>query len=206
MLIRAKGSIEEIIMIDEIQRLALAYQFEKEINDALEQIYDANVDYDDLKTVALRFRLLREEGYNVSSDVLNKFKDKEGNFKKGLGSDVEGLLSLYEAAFYGTDGEDILDEAISFTKAHLSSLITHLDGPLGAQVGHALELPMRKRIARLDARFYISLFQQHKQPNDIFLELAKLDFNLAQSMYGMELKELTWHVLMLTSFNLAYCS
>ncbi|KAJ8636407.1 hypothetical protein MRB53_010674 [Persea americana] len=191
MLIRAKGSIEEIIMIDEIQRLALAYQFEKEINDALEQIYDANVDYDDLKTVALRFRLLREEGYNVSSgelsplNVLNKFKDKEGNFKKGLGSDVEGLLSLYEAAFYGTDGEDILDEAISFTKAHLSSLITHLDGPLGAQVGHALELPMRKRIARLDARFYISLFQQHKQPNDIFLELAKLDFNLAQSMWDL---------------------
>ncbi|RWR76521.1 germacrene D synthase isoform X1 [Cinnamomum micranthum f. kanehirae] len=165
MFIRAKGSVEEMIMIDEIQRLGVAYHFEKEINDALEHINDANVDYDDLKT----------------------FKDKEGNFKKGLCSDVEGLLSLYEAAFYGTHGEDILDEAISFTKAHLSSLITHLDGPLGAQVGHALELPMRKRIARLDARFYISLFQQHKQPNEIFLELAKLDFNLAQSMWWKDI-------------------
>ncbi|RWR72168.1 terpene synthase 1 [Cinnamomum micranthum f. kanehirae] len=196
MLNRAKGSVEEMIMIDEIQRLGVASHFEKEITDALEHIYDANVDYEDLKTVALRFRLLREEGYNISSDVLNKFKDKEGNFKKGLSSDVEGLLSLYEAAFYGTHGEDILDEAISFTKAHLSSLVTHLDGPLGAQVGHALELPMRKCVARLDARFYISLFQQHKQPNDVLLELAKSDFNLVQSMHRMELRELTRQVLM----------
>ncbi|RWR76520.1 alpha-humulene synthase-like protein [Cinnamomum micranthum f. kanehirae] len=38
MLIRAKGLVEEMIMIDEIQRLAVAYHFEKEINDALEHI------------------------------------------------------------------------------------------------------------------------------------------------------------------------
>ncbi|RWR76526.1 germacrene D synthase [Cinnamomum micranthum f. kanehirae] len=180
MLIRAKGSVKEMIMIDEIQRLGVAYHFEKEINYALEHVYDANIDYDDLKTVALRFRLLRQEGYNVSSDVFNKFKDGEGNFKEGLCSDVEGLLSLYEAAFYGTHGEDTLDAATSFTKGQLTSLMTHLDGPLATQVGHALQLPMRKRIARLDARFYISLFQQHKQHNDVILELAKLDFNLIQ--------------------------
>lgn len=70
MLIAAQGSVEEMIMIDEIQRLGVAYHFEKEINDALERIYDANVDYDDLKTVALQFRLLRQEGYNVSSGKL----------------------------------------------------------------------------------------------------------------------------------------
>lgn len=100
-------------------------------------------------------------------------------------------MSLYEAAFYGTHGEDILSEAISFTKEQLSSLISHLDGPLEVHVGHALELPMHKRIARLDARFYISLFQQEKQQNDVLLELAKLDFNLVQSMHRIELKKLT---------------
>ncbi|XXG54136.1 hypothetical protein AAC387_Pa03g2093 [Persea americana] len=191
MLITSKGSVEEMNMIDEIQRLGVAYHFEKEINDALEHIYDANVDYDDLKTVALRFRLLRQEGCNIPCDVFNKFKDGGSNFKEGLISDVEGLLSLYEAAFYGTHGEDTLDEAISFTRGRLASLMTHLDGPLAAQVGHALELPMSKRIPRLEARFYISLFQQQKQPNDVLLELAKLDFNLVQSMHRIELKELT---------------
>ncbi|XXG54139.1 hypothetical protein AAC387_Pa03g2096 [Persea americana] len=191
MLITSKGSVEEMNMIDEIQRLGVAYHFEKEINDALEHIYDANVDYDDLKTVALRFRLLRQEGCNIPCDVFNKFKDGGSNFKEGLISDVEGLLSLYEAAFYGTHGEDTLDEAISFTRGRPASLMTHLDGPLAAQVGHALELPMSKRIPRLEARFYISLFQQQKQPNDALLELVKLDFNLVQSMHRIELKELT---------------
>ena len=104
---------------------------------------------------------------------------------------MEGLLRLYEAAFYGTHGEDTLDEAISFTRGRPASLMTHLDGPLAAQVGHALELPMSKRIPRLEARFYISLFQQQKQPNDVLLELVKLDFNLVQSMHRIELKELT---------------
>ncbi|KAJ8636413.1 hypothetical protein MRB53_010680 [Persea americana] len=195
MFITSKGSVEEMNMIDEIQRLGVAYHFEKEINDALEHIYDANVDYDDLKTVALRFRLLRQEGYIcghlITEDVFNKFKDGGSNFKEGLISDVEGLSSLYEAAFYGTHGEDTLDEAISFTRGRPASLMTHLDGPLAAQVGHALELPMSKRIPRLEARFYISLFQQQKQPNDALLELVKLDFNLVQSMHRIELKELT---------------
>lgn len=106
-----------------------------------------------------------------------------------------GLLSLYEAAFYGTHGEDILDEAIPFTKAQLSSHVTNLDGPLAARVHEALQLPMHRRIARLDTKFYISLLQQQKQQNEVLLELAKLDFNLLQSMHKIELKELTRQVL-----------
>ena len=130
--------------------------------------------------------------------MFSKFNGNTANFQAGLCGDVGGPLSLYEAAFYGTHGEDISDEAISFTKGQLSSLITHLDGPLAAQVGHALELPMHERIARLDARFYILLFQQEKQQNDVLLQLAKLDFNLLQSLHRIELKELTRHVLTAT--------
>ncbi|XP_058095634.1 putative pinene synthase [Magnolia sinica] len=69
MLVNAKGSVQEMDLIDDIQRLAIAYHFEKEIDEALHRMYDeyTNVHYDDLYVVALRFRLLRQGGYNVSS-------------------------------------------------------------------------------------------------------------------------------------------
>ncbi|GMI65468.1 terpene synthase 10 [Hibiscus trionum] len=57
-------------LIDAVQRLGVAYHFEKEIEDALQIIYHhhcnhVQVDNDDLYTTAVRFRLLREHGFNV---------------------------------------------------------------------------------------------------------------------------------------------
>ncbi|KDP31568.1 hypothetical protein JCGZ_14793 [Jatropha curcas] len=81
---------EQLNLIDAIQRLGIACHFEGQIEEALKQIYTTyqNLnDDDDLYTVALRFRLLRQE------DVLNKFKDSEGNFKEYLIKDVQGTFS-----------------------------------------------------------------------------------------------------------------
>ncbi|WJZ96168.1 hypothetical protein VitviT2T_014880 [Vitis vinifera] len=47
---------------------------------------------EDLYEVALRFRLLRQEGYTVPADVLNNFKNKEGKFKQNLREDIRGLM------------------------------------------------------------------------------------------------------------------
>ena len=57
--------------IDAIQRLGLTYHFEGEIEEAIQQIYcsfhDSNdMDGDDLYNIALQFRLLRQQGYNIS--------------------------------------------------------------------------------------------------------------------------------------------
>ena len=55
---------------DAVQRLGVAYHFEKEIEEALQNTYDNNhcIDdiNDDLYDVALRFRLLRQQGFNIS--------------------------------------------------------------------------------------------------------------------------------------------
>ncbi|XP_058095655.1 (-)-germacrene D synthase-like isoform X2 [Magnolia sinica] len=194
MLVNAKGSVQEMDLIDDIQRLAIAYHFEKEIDEALHRMYDeyTNVHYDDLYEVALRFRLLRQGGYNVSSDVFNKFKGEDGNFKAILSSDVKGLLSLYEAAYLRIQGEDILDEAIVFTSGLLKRIVAHHhDHPLDAKVRRALELPLHKRIPRLEARYFISLYQEDKSHNDVLLELAILDFNLLQTLHQRELRDLS---------------
>ncbi|XP_058100953.1 (-)-germacrene D synthase-like [Magnolia sinica] len=204
MLVNAKGSVQEMNLIDDIQRLGVAYHFEKEIDEALQRMYDAytDVNYDDLYAVALRFRLLRQGGYNVSSDhdhenlngeadVFSKFKGEDGNFKATLSSNVRGMLSLYEAAYLSIQGEDILDEAIVFTSGHLKTIVAYLHHPLDAKVQRALELPLHKRIPRLESRCYISLYPEVESHNDVLLELARLDFNCLQSLHQRELRDLS---------------
>ena len=53
-------------LIDGIQRLGVSYHFETEIEAALKHIYESDRHFDDLYTVALFFRLLRQQGFPVS--------------------------------------------------------------------------------------------------------------------------------------------
>ncbi|RWW20597.1 hypothetical protein GW17_00015279 [Ensete ventricosum] len=109
-----------------------------------------------------------------------------------LGSDVKGLLSLYNAAYLGTHGESILDEAICFTRNNLVSALADLKPPLSTQVSLDLETPLCRRVRRLLARDYISIYQEDAtRHDDAILELAKLDFNLLQSLHREELENIT---------------
>ncbi|GMJ11485.1 terpene synthase 21 [Hibiscus trionum] len=180
-------------LIDAVQRLGVSYHFEKEIEDKLEKIYNdmkSNDVEDDLYTTALRFRLLREHGYRVSSGDFNKLKDEEGNFKASLTSDVRGLLELYEASYMRIHGDDILDEAISFATAQLTLALPTLDHPLSEQVDHALKQTIRRGLPRVEARNFISIYQDMKSHNKALLQFAKIDFNLLQLLHRKELSEI----------------
>ncbi|XP_064941435.1 (S)-beta-bisabolene synthase-like [Musa acuminata AAA Group] len=181
-------------LIDTIQLLGLDYHFEEELTEALKRVYDADSANDGLYEVSLRFRLLREKGYSVTSDVFSKFKDEGGSFSTTLTEDVKGLLSLYNAAYLGTHGETILDEAISFTRTHLTSMVHDLNPPMATLVSLALETPLRRSIKRLFARHYISIYQEEPTRNDKILELAKLDFHILQSLHRRELKDVCMQV------------
>ncbi|KAL6313966.1 hypothetical protein AAG906_011696 [Vitis piasezkii] len=191
----ARKSSQLLNFIDSIQRLGLAYQFEREIKEALEDMYQTynldDDDNDDLTNASLRFRLLRQEGYHIPPDVFNKFKDGEGNFKESLTGDLPGLLALYEATHLMVHGEDILEEALAFSTAHLQSMATDSTHPLAAQVTRALKRPIRKCLTRVEARHYISVYQEDGPHNKTLLKLSKLDFNLLQSLHRKELSEVT---------------
>ena len=68
---------QQLNFIDSVQRLGLAYHFEKEIEEALGNIYDnyhhIDDEYDDLYHASLRFRLLRQQGYNISCGKAHKY-------------------------------------------------------------------------------------------------------------------------------------
>ena len=67
---------EQLILIDSIQQLGLAYHFEIEIKEALDDVYmnynnliisESN---EDIHIVSLRFRLLRQQRYSISCGKL----------------------------------------------------------------------------------------------------------------------------------------
>ena len=71
LMISNKNLLEKLSLVDSIQRLSVFYHFENEIDQILEKIY-ANYRYftsidgdDDLHTVSLLFRLLRQHGYRI---------------------------------------------------------------------------------------------------------------------------------------------
>ena len=68
--------LEQLELIDVLQRLGLSYHFEAELKRILEALYsnDHGGDIDTWKTknlyaTALKFRLLRQHGYSVSQGI-----------------------------------------------------------------------------------------------------------------------------------------
>ncbi|XP_031270337.1 (-)-germacrene D synthase-like [Pistacia vera] len=103
------------------------------------------------------------------------------------------MLNLYEAAHFAIHGEDILDEALTFTTTQLKSMGSYESPSLAKQINHALNCPLRKGLPRLEARFFISAYLRDGLHNKTLLKFAKLDFNMLQAMYQKDLKDvLQW--------------
>nr|QBP79199.1 monoterpene synthase [Lilium hybrid cultivar] len=185
--------LAQLQLIDTIQRLGIAYHFDNEIKSILDRIHDCHVHLEALDCVhktALAFRLLRQHGYDVSSDVFQKYRDSQG-FKDSLTDDVKGLLSLYEASFLSFPGEQLMEEANKFSVRHLESLTQKVGLDIEEQVRHSLQVPLHRRMRRLEAREYIDVYQREEGKSSVLLEFAKVDFNFVQIIHQMELKELS---------------
>ncbi|KAJ4849620.1 hypothetical protein Tsubulata_044566 [Turnera subulata] len=183
--------LEKLSLIDAVLRLGIGYHFQKEIEDALLQIHQMDEYHggEDISTIALGFRLLRQRGYNVSSDVFNKFVDANGNFKENLIKDWASYLSVH--------GEKILDDALEFTKKHLKCFLVNdeLPTPDGEQVNRALDRPVQRNVEKFEQLKYISIYEKLDAHNEVVLKLAKMDFNIVQSIYQQEMRSLTeWWV------------
>ncbi|XP_075098381.1 sesquiterpene synthase 12-like isoform X2 [Nicotiana tabacum] len=190
------NSTQKLVLIDTIQRLGLAYHFNYEIENSIQNIFYLSQNSEDndehnLYVAALRFRLARQQGNYMSSDVFKQFTNHDGKFKENHTNDVQGLLSLYEAAHMRVHDEEILEEALIFTTTHLESVIPNLSNSLKVQVTEALSHPIRKTIPRVGARKYIYIYENIGTHNDLLLKFAKLDFNMLQKLHLKELNELT---------------
>ncbi|OMP11736.1 hypothetical protein COLO4_03710 [Corchorus olitorius] len=67
LLVSMKEPREQLDLINLMQRLGVAYHFEKEIKTILANLVDPNNFATDLYTVALQFRLLRQNGFSITT-------------------------------------------------------------------------------------------------------------------------------------------
>ncbi|GMP44423.1 hypothetical protein CsSME_00013360 [Camellia sinensis var. sinensis] len=191
-----EDSLKRLVMIDALQRLGIDYHFREDIEAVLHSQYmkssshSFTYQHEDLYEVSTRFRLLRQQGHNVPTDVFDKFKDKDGRFKTELSEDIRGLMGLYEASQLSIEGEDILDQAADFSAQQLNGWLTRLDNHHQAKViSNTLGHPQHKSLAKFMAKNFLS---DYNGPNaNVLQELAKMDFNMSRSMYQKEMLQVS---------------
>ncbi|PNS89772.2 hypothetical protein POPTR_019G023000v4 [Populus trichocarpa] len=178
MLANASKPLDQLELIDTLERLGLSYHYNTET-------------VHDLYATALEFRLLRQRGYHVPQEVFNHFKDEQGNFRACIHDDLKGMINLYEPSYFLVEGENILEDARDFTTKNLENYVKKCNTTeyLSELVSHALELPLAWRMLRLEAHWFINLYETKTDMEPVLLELAKLDFNMVQAVYQEDLKD-----------------
>lgn len=70
---------QKLELVNAIQRLGVSYHFESEVREILEEVYKARDETDlgdgtdELYSISLRFRLLRQHGYKIPCGIFYKF-------------------------------------------------------------------------------------------------------------------------------------
>ncbi|KAJ6854549.1 TPS4 [Populus alba x Populus x berolinensis] len=103
---------------------------------------------------------------------------------------MKGMMFLYEASYFLVEGESILEDARDFTTKNLQKYVEKCNPSeyLSKMVSHALELPLAWRMLRLEANWFIKVYETKTDMEPVLLELAKLDFNMVHAVHQLDLK------------------
>ncbi|KAL6642916.1 hypothetical protein ACP70R_021097 [Stipagrostis hirtigluma subsp. patula] len=180
-----------------------------------------NSNVKDVDDTAMAFRLLRLHGYNVSpvsTDVFKNF-EKDGEFFCFVGQStqaVTGMYNLNRASQIGFQGEDVLHRARIFSYEFLRHREAQdmlrdkwiIAKDLAGEVQYTLDFPWYSSLPRVEARTYLdqyggnddvwigkTLYRMPLVNNDIYLELARNDFNRCQVIHQLECHSLQmWYI------------
>ncbi|XP_027917791.1 ent-kaur-16-ene synthase, chloroplastic-like isoform X2 [Vigna unguiculata] len=227
-----------LCMIDSLERLGINHHFKEEIRSVLDDTYrfwvqGAEDIFLDPTTCAMAFRILRLNGYDVSSDPFYQYsEDKFAESLKGYLKDVSAVIELYRAsqAIIHPD-ESILVRQSLWTKQLLKQesspyrlYADKLRSYVDQEVKDVLNFPLYANLERLlnrrsmeyynveETRISKSSYRSCNLVSQEILKLAVEDFNICQSIHIEELKQLSrWVVeyrldqLKFARQKLAYC-
>ncbi|XP_057458258.1 ent-kaurene synthase 5, chloroplastic-like isoform X1 [Lotus japonicus] len=209
-----------LYMIDNLERLGIDHHFKSEVRSVLEETHRYWMQgmediFLDPTTCAMAFRMLRLNGYDVSSDPFYQYsEDKFSNSLKGYLKDVGAILELYRASqVIIHPDESVLVKQSSWTR----QLLKHYSSPhrvyadklrshVYHEVNEALNFPYHSNLERLlnrrsiehynveEIRILKTSYRSCNLANQETLNLAVEDFNIFQSIHGKEFKQLArWY-------------
>ncbi|CAJ2639778.1 unnamed protein product [Trifolium pratense] len=198
-LVTCEDPMESFYLIDIIQRLGIEHYFAEEIKVALEKqhlILSGNsndfVSSHTLYEVALAFRLLRQGGYHVNSDLFDNLKCTQNTFRVKYGEDVKGLISLYEASQLSIEGEDDL-KYLGYLCLELLQewLLRHHDHDEARYVANTLQCPIHYGLSRfMDKSIFVNDLKAKNEWNCLD-ELAKINSSIVKLMNQNEIIEVS---------------
>ncbi|KAJ3672979.1 hypothetical protein LUZ60_006353 [Juncus effusus] len=168
-----------------------------------------NTKVHDVDDTSMGFRLLRLHGFDVSPCVFRHF-EKEGEFCCFAGQSnqaVTGMYNLNRASQIMFPDEDILNRAKNFSHGFLQEKRNSgqlrdkwiISKDLPGEVKYALDFPWYASLPRVETRLYLeqyggssdvwigkTLYRMPLVSNDLYLELAKKDFNRCQVIHQLE--------------------
>ncbi|XP_071712849.1 ent-copalyl diphosphate synthase 1-like [Rutidosis leptorrhynchoides] len=163
----------------------------------------------DIDDTGMAFRVLRTYGHQISPDVLRQFEE-DGKFKCYQWQSSESvtvMFNLYRVSQMSFPGEKILDDTRKFSqKFLLEKQSTNelwdkwcVQKDLPGEVEYALNVPWYASLPRLETRYYLEqyggdndvwtmkvLYRMPNVCNNIYLEMAKLDYNHCQTIHRLE--------------------
>ncbi|CAM0902673.1 unnamed protein product [Alopecurus aequalis] len=195
-------------MVDSLERTGISHHFSTEIKSILDMTYSLWLERDDeimldVATCAMAFRILRMNGYDVSSDDLSHIVEASDfhSSLQGYLNDTKSLLELYKASIVSISKEErildsighwssrLLREKMCSNEVHKVSILE--------EVEYALKFPFYATMERLDHRRNIEKFKARGYhmlktsyfplANEDHLALAVEDFTLSQFIYQNEL-------------------
>nr|QTW97450.1 KSL4 [Artemisia annua] len=191
-------------IVDTLERLGIARHFRVEIQNVLDETYKCWLQRDeqiftDIVTCALAFRVLRINGYEVSSDSLDEIITEP--FR-----DVYTALEVYRASQTIYKEESAFEEqslrSADFLKWKISLASNQLSKYIHKEVESALKFPFYATLERIYTRRNIehydvgntrtlkTTYRSSNFSNKDYLTLAVDDYNTCQSIYREELKGL----------------
>ncbi|XP_044967652.1 ent-kaur-16-ene synthase, chloroplastic isoform X2 [Hordeum vulgare subsp. vulgare] len=192
----------QLSLVDSLENIGISHHFSSEIKSILDMAYSFWLQRDeeimlDVAACAMAFRLLRMNGYDVSSDDL--YHIDESTFHHSLHgylNDTKSILELYKASKVSVSENEFILDNIGYWSGKLLTEKLFSD-----QVEYALNFPFYATMERIGHKRNIEHFDvcgsqmlktEHLpcHVNQDFLALAVEDFNFSQSIYQDELLHL----------------
>ncbi|XBJ05170.1 hypothetical protein VPH35_024003 [Triticum aestivum] len=203
----------QLSMVDSLEKIGISHHFSSEIKSILDMTHSLWLQRDeeillDVATCAMAFRILRMNGYDVSSDELSHVAEAStfNNSLQGYLDDTKSLLELYKASRVSVSKKELILDNIGYWSGSLlleklCSDRVHRE-PMFEEVEYALNFPFYATMERLDHRRNIEHFdvmgsQMLKTTTYLpchvskdHLALAVEDFTFSQIIYQDELLHL----------------